>query len=225
MAKGTNTGLVLAGAALVLFLFLGNNANADTVNIPPGKLEPSQFVQTFLPYAQQVEQQYGVPADTCLGQSGLETGWGNSEIAKNANNYFGIEADASWGGDTYTATDGTKYRKYASVLASFLDYGAFLRKNVNYKPAFDLGTGDPVAFASAIATGGYAEDPNYLQDITETVQLVEKLTGGLAVSGKQSHAARNYISHKIKVLIHEGYAPAQAEAIAYDMARAYGYSV
>jgi flagellum-specific peptidoglycan hydrolase FlgJ len=52
-------------------------------------MDVGTFVSTYLPYAQQVSAQTGLPVDFVLGQAAYETGWGTSNAASN-NNFFGI---------------------------------------------------------------------------------------------------------------------------------------
>lgn len=49
-----------------------------------------------------------VPASVTIAQAILESGWGGSAVAKNANNYFGIKGSAQRG--SYSS-----YRKYCTV--------------------------------------------------------------------------------------------------------------
>ena len=128
------------------------------------------FIATNTTLARQLATEYGIPVDTTLAQSGLESGWGTSELAKNANNYFGIKATGDWPGPVYKG-----YRQYNSIAESFEDYGKFLSTQSRYKPAFAANTTDPVVFASYIAKEDYAEDPNYLKKITDTIHLVQSI--------------------------------------------------
>ena len=40
-----------------------------------------------------------------IAQAITESGWGKSGLAVNANNLFGMKADGSWTGETYTTKD------------------------------------------------------------------------------------------------------------------------
>ncbi len=112
----------------------------------------------------------GVPASITLAQAALESGWGESALAKTGNNLFGIKADSLWRGQTLTMN--TKefikghwvvvpalWRKYPSWQSSIDDHAAFLKQNPRYKACF-LCTTSP-AFARALAQAGYATDPDY----------------------------------------------------------------
>jgi flagellar rod assembly protein/muramidase FlgJ len=112
----------------------------------------------------------GVPASITLAQAALESGWGESALAKTGNNLFGIKADSLWRGQTLTMN--TKefikghwvvvpalWRKYPSWQSSIDDHAAFLKQNPRYKACF-LCTTSPT-FARALAQAGYATDPDY----------------------------------------------------------------
>jgi LysM repeat protein len=64
-------------------------------------LEIKNYVDTFGQYAQAVEDNYGVPKDLVLAISALESGYGKSELAMNANNFHGLKANDEWDGPTY----------------------------------------------------------------------------------------------------------------------------
>jgi peptidoglycan hydrolase FlgJ len=180
--KGGIALLALLGAgAFVLFGKGAAGASLYTESTKPAgfDLTPSQYIDMYTPYAQMVQDTYGVPVDVTLAEGGLENGWASSGIFKNSLNAFGIQADSSWTGDTYTPPgdpNNAPFRKYASVKDSFMDYGRFLKDNSRYKKAFDY-PGDSILFATEIATAGYAQDPNYLNSLLKAVQLIQQIRG------------------------------------------------
>ena len=117
---------------------------------------------------------YGVPASVTIAQAILESGWGGSELATRANNYFGIKCSAqasshqvgcvdreTWehlNGNDVTVT--ASFRRYVSMTDSFLDHGLFLTSRPRYAAAFEPGIGAD-EFARRIHAAGYATDPNY----------------------------------------------------------------
>lgn len=86
--------------------------------------------------------------------------FGKGILALNANNYFGIKADANWRGDVYIATDsagnaGQHWRQYASPEDSINDYYDFMTHDPNpYNIDLTMDTTDKQI--DAIARGGYA---------------------------------------------------------------------
>lgn len=151
----------------------------------------ASFVKLLQPYAEQASSQLGVAPDTLIAQAALETGWGqhlpSASDGSSSANLFGIKAGSGWSGNTVTAIT-TEYggagggassvaqpfRAYASVQQGVNDYVTLLQRNSRYSQA--LGTGDDVgAFGTALARGGYATDPDYVQKLQATVATVKAL--------------------------------------------------
>ena len=143
-------------------------------------MKPSEFIMRLTPGAVASAKASGVLASITIAQAALESGWGESGLAKTGNNLFGIKADSLWRGQTLTMN--TKefikgkwvvvpalWRKYPSWQASMEDHAAFLRRNPRYKACFLCTTGP--AFAKALAQAGYATDPEYANKL---VALMDK---------------------------------------------------
>ena len=69
-----------------------------------------------------VKEKYGVPESVTLGQAIYESGLGKSNIANQANNWFGMKGSGTAG--QYNGT----WAKYNSVYDSFDAYGKLLTK-------------------------------------------------------------------------------------------------
>lgn len=50
-----------------------------------------QYIQKFAPYAVEEMEKYKIPASITLAQGLLETGGGQSRLAREGNNHFGIK--------------------------------------------------------------------------------------------------------------------------------------
>jgi flagellum-specific peptidoglycan hydrolase FlgJ len=106
---------------------------------------------------------YGIPASIILAQAILESGNGNSELARNANNHFGVKCTKDWQGKTYTHDAENKnecFRSYPDAEASFKDHIEFLRRP-RYAALFDLGSSDYKGWAKGLKKAGYATNPKY----------------------------------------------------------------
>ncbi len=114
-----------------------------------------------------------------LAEAALESAWGNSLLAKNALNFFGVKADSSWHGRILTMrtrefmhgvwlTVPALWREYASILECLEDHANFLLTNERYKPAFQHTDGE--SFARAVAAAGYATDPQYAEKIISIIR-------------------------------------------------------
>lgn len=169
--------LLLAG---LFFLFYKVSKSANTDNSGNGilKLSPSDYIKKYFPLAQATQNNYLVPSVFTISQAGLESAWGNSEIARNANNHFGIKADSFWKGPVYNyaVKSGTivPFRKYNSVQDSYNDHAKFLTTNSRYANAFNYT--DPSEFAQSVANAGYSIKPDYYSRINEVINSVKKIT-------------------------------------------------
>ena len=65
-------------------------------------MKPQDFITLIGPAAQASRLQTGIPASFVVAQAALESGWGESGLAKRAKNLFGIKADRSWSGQRIT---------------------------------------------------------------------------------------------------------------------------
>jgi peptidoglycan hydrolase FlgJ len=164
------------------------------VNGAPSTSDRISFVKMLEPYAEKAAGQLGVSSDTLIAQAALETGWGQ-HVPGAANggsslNLYGVKAGGNWNGDAVNALT-TEYsggsassvsqpfRRYSSVEQGVNDYVTLLQRSARYQKA--LGTGEDVgAFGSALAGGGYATDPVYVQKLQATVSSVKALRGSAA---------------------------------------------
>ena len=121
----------------------------------------------------------GVPASITLAQGLLESQYGESELAREFNNHFGIKCHSDWkGAKTYYDDDNRSecFRVYSSAEESFRDHSDFLRYQSRYAFLFDLNPYDYKSWARGLKSAGYATDPAYavkLIQIIETNNLTE----------------------------------------------------
>lgn len=126
--------------------------------------EKQAYVEQYKFFAIENMHRTGVPASITLAQGLLESGVGKSPLATEANNHFGIKCHKEWSGPTYTMDDDAKdecFRKYNSVLDSYLDHAAFLRSRPRYASLFQLDITDYQGWAHGLKAAGYATNPNY----------------------------------------------------------------
>lgn len=114
-----------------------------------------------------------IPASITMAQALLESQFGTSELAVNANNHFGIKCQTGWSGETYTYQDdddNTCFRKYNSVEESFRDHSHFLMYRPRYAGLFELDPYDYEAWAHGLKKAGYATNPNYAPMLLRIIQ-------------------------------------------------------
>lgn len=114
----------------------------------------------------------GIPASITLAQACLESNNGNSRLAVEANNHFGIKCH-NWKGETITEDDDEKgecFRKYSSADESFRDHSDFLRYRDRYASLFDLDPNDYKGWAHGLKQAGYATDPQYAYSLIRIIE-------------------------------------------------------
>ena len=115
----------------------------------------------------------GVPASITLAQGIIESASGQSRLAVDGNNHFGIKCHNSWRGRTMLADDDRKdecFRVYDSAEESFRDHSDFLRYRDRYKFLFDFKTTDYESWAYGLKQAGYATDPSYASKLIQCVE-------------------------------------------------------
>lgn len=119
-------------------------------------------------------------ASVAMAQAVLESGYGTSSLAQEAHNLFGIKADSTWKGATYTkstkevingrtVTINASFRKYASIKDSIADYAKELESRAQYANAFAPKSANYVASIKAIKAGGYATSTTYVGSIINCI--------------------------------------------------------
>ena len=149
----------------------------------PAKITTEQYILKYKDYAISEMYRTGVPASITLAQGILESQSGNSRLAREANNHFGIKCKTGWTGKTITADDdavGECFRAYESVLESYKDHSNFLRENWRYSECFNLERTDCNAWAEGLRKAGYATNPKYNTLITGIIDRYALNTYDLA---------------------------------------------
>ena len=144
------------------------------------------YIERYKTVALQHEKEYGVPASITLAQGILESSVGQSKMAQEANNHFGIKA-YHWKGEVYGACDslGTVgYRKYGAPEDSYLDHVKFL-KGSRYSILYKFDVNDYRSWAQGLRDCGYAEDEAYPTKLIEIIEQYElyALNGGNRLDG------------------------------------------
>lgn len=152
-----------------------------------------EFISFMGPLAQADMVKSGVLASVTTAQAILESGYGSTELARNANNFFGMKCSLSgntWPGSTwdgvskyrkqtgeedangnaYTIT--ADFRKYASAADSVADHSAYLLGAMNgskQRYAGLKGEMDPAKAIGIIKAGGYATDTRYVNKVLSII--------------------------------------------------------
>lgn len=143
------------------------------------------FLKAVVLPAQLSQSRTRVPTSITIAQAILESGWGVSRLAKEANNYFGIKATQAT--EEYVELPTTefahgveehilaRFAKYSTVALCFIDHAQLLSCARRYAPAMAVAN-NPEKFATALQDCGYStlEDSTgqriYAQRLLQLVQ-------------------------------------------------------
>lgn len=123
-----------------------------------------QYIQKFAKYAVEEMEKYKIPASITLAQGLLETGGGQSRLAQEGKNHFGIKCKEDWTGKTMKHTDDAPnecFRVYDDPRQSYEDHSIFLSTRKYYANLFKLDMKDYRAWATGLKKAGYATNPRY----------------------------------------------------------------
>ena len=144
----------------------------------PATAVQQSFIQQVAAGAIAAQRQYGVPAAVTIAQAIDESGWGQSQLAAQDNNLFGIKGAGPAGSvlmptqeyeNGQWVTVDAPFRVYNSITESINDHGLLLATGSSYKQAM-ADRADPDTFANDL-TGVYATDPNYGVSLINLMRL------------------------------------------------------
>ena len=127
------------------------------------------WLKTMVLPAQTTARSFGVPASVTLAQCTLESDWGRSQLARQAQNYFGVKAIQ---GEDYmefpthevvkgrTVAELADFARYGTAVDSFFAHAHLLATLKRYKPCMDARTDIPT-FCARLQSCGYSTSPTY----------------------------------------------------------------
>jgi hypothetical protein len=136
------------------------------------KITRQEYIDTYKELAMKEMERSGIPASITLAQGILESGDGNSTLARKSNNHFGIKCH-DWKGKSVNHDDDEKgecFRKYKSVEESFHDHSDFLTQRSRYAELFTLKPDDYKAWARGLKKAGYATSPTYAEALIKIIE-------------------------------------------------------
>jgi LysM repeat protein len=132
-----------------------------------------QYFEKFHDMAIDEMHRSGVPASITLAQGALESGDGNSSLAREANNHFGIKCHDDWTGRKVYQDDDSRdecFRKYPSVEDSYRDHTDYLKSKSRYAFLFELKLTDYKGWARGLKKAGYATSPSYADRLIKIIE-------------------------------------------------------
>ncbi len=165
-------------------IFFDENSSCDYVTSSFGSASQTptltDFVDRYGEGAYNVGKKYGIPYEAILAQGILESGYGQSSLAYQYFNFFGMKAGSSWTGGTVVMSTSEEYtpgvntqieaafRTYPTVEAGWEGYALFITNNGNparYKDALNY-YNDYAGYIKAVKDAGYATDSTYTEKVT-----------------------------------------------------------
>ncbi len=131
-------------------------------NISYSQNKTKLYITKYSDLAVSEMKTYGIPASITLAQGILESSNGESKLAIEGNNHFGIKCHNEWTGDKIYHDDDDEnecFRKYNSPKESYRDHSLFLSERKRYKFLFE--TSDYKKWAKGLSKAGYATNPKY----------------------------------------------------------------
>lgn len=172
---------------IILFLLVVTDFFAFSQNTQKKK-ETLDYIERYKDIAMEEMQKDKIPASITLAQGILESGNGQSKLAKQGNNHFGIKCHSDWKGKRMHQDDDAPnecFRVYDNAEDSYRDHSKFLKNGTRYKSLFDLSITDYKGWAKGLKKAGYATLPTYatvLINLIETYDLQQY--DQMVVSGK-----------------------------------------
>ncbi|OCX50542.1 hypothetical protein BEL04_22460 [Mucilaginibacter sp. PPCGB 2223] len=125
------------------------------------------YIAQFKDDAIRIMHASGVPASIILAVAMHESGNGNSKIAQNLNNQFGVKG---YNKTTYVTAKNKKvstfYKHYDSVLESFEDFARIMTQRKQFsKLAATLTSFDYTGWAKGIQKAGYCSSRRWSKDV------------------------------------------------------------
>lgn len=139
-----------------------------------------EYVEQYKDLAIAEMYRTGIPASIILAQGLHESNYGQSRLATEANNHFGIKCKSYWVGNTFYHKDDdynkkgklidSCFRSYNSSLESYVDHSNFLKSTKHYKSLFNYHMTDYKNWAHGLKKCGYATDPNYASKLITKIE-------------------------------------------------------
>lgn len=185
LIKRINVSAILFSSVIALDEVVSTNQHDLTV--VEAKQTPTQFLNLISGYARDVAKNNGLYASVMMAQAALESGWGNSQLASQHNNLFGIKGsfngkstvmktlEDDGTGSYYQIKDG--FKVYDNMKQSLEDYAAVITGDNNpnswrgkyYKGALLVNTSS-YKDATAWLTGRYATDTRYGSKLNQVIE-------------------------------------------------------
>lgn len=178
--------LIILGGLLVFVISMKTLATPVVEEITTPRLTEEESHEAFLerlaPHAQELQEGYGVLPSIILGQAVLESNWGQSTLASQYNNLFGIKAygkqkkvkleTQEYVNEEWITIQG-EFKVYDSWEESMDDHTMLFVNGVDWNPYLYekvLTAANYKQAAKALQEAGYATDPTYADKIIGVIE-------------------------------------------------------
>jgi LysM repeat protein len=153
------------------------------------------YIKQYSRLAAGQQKKYRIPASITLAQGLLESGAGQSALARKSNNHFGVKCHADWKGSKVYHDDDRKnecFRKYKSVEDSYEDHSLFLTGGTRYARLFKLDIKNYRAWAKGLQEAGYATDRAYANRLIKLIEDYElyRYDSDKGIAGRKDPAGK-----------------------------------
>jgi flagellum-specific peptidoglycan hydrolase FlgJ len=136
--------------------------------------QQNTFLRLVVPPAQAAQRKWGVPASVTIAQAILESsnqlGWGQSQLAREANNYIELPTHEYIHGVCELVE--ADFARYQDAGESFDAHARLLATASRYAPAMAVRS-DPASFAGKLQSCGYSTSPTYASMLTKLISIYD----------------------------------------------------
>jgi len=166
------------------------------------------YIKQYRDLAVEEMKKYRIPASITLAQGLLESGAGQSTLARKSNNHFGIKCGSDWRGKTVSHDDdarGECFRAYKHPKQSHEDHSKFLANRPRYASLFKLDITDYKGWARGLKKAGYATNPRYAEQLIGIIELYDlhkyDRKGGLKWMKENPNPHQTYIANGLVYIV------------------------
>ena len=166
------------------------------------------YIKQYRDLAVKEMKKYRIPASITLAQGLLESGAGQSTLARKSNNHFGIKCGSDWRGKTVSHDDdarGECFRAYKHPKQSYEDHSKFLANRPRYASLFKLDITDYKGWARGLKKAGYATNPRYAEQLIGIIELYDlhkyDKKGGLKWMRENPNPHQTYIANGLVYIV------------------------
>jgi LysM repeat protein len=167
-----------------------------------------EYIKKYRDIAVEEMKKYHIPASITLAQGLLESGAGQSTLARKSNNHFGIKCGSDWKGKSVRHDDDERnecFRAYKHPKQSYEDHSKFLVSRPRYASLFKLKITDYKGWARGLKKAGYATNPRYAEQLIGIIELYDldryDKKGGLKWMKKNPNPHQPYIANGLLYIV------------------------